>query len=394
MTDATAPDVDDLSQRIAARGRVALVERLRTAYRDAASAHADIVSLEEDRLEALVQNAADHADGLQWRRALAGLVAEELGVSVAEALSHPAVVRAQSIVGAPSYEQSLAELITRPIPPPLPARRHDQRETDTPLGPIEGQLRLEDEHGVEGEPEDVLSVSEELETAIADDTFVELLPEPDPSLEVPTELYEIPVDDEADTEAQPEATDPPNTEAQPEATDPPDTEAQPEATDAPDTEAQPEATDARDTEAQPEPEPVQPEPEPGHEPNPDTDPIGPIETVDSTVVAELRVPAIHLGGVANLPTGSDGLDLRLSQQGLDIMRGNDTIIGRLPWQEIEALEVPAQRRRRRGATDAARLVVRTHQGDASFEIPGFTSEELRNRVELRMDRYRDAQSGR
>jgi hypothetical protein len=33
-------------------------------------------------------------------------------------------------------------------------------------------------------------------------------------------------------------------------------------------------------------------------------------------------------------------------------------------------------------------VVRTRQGDASFEIPGYSSEELRDRVELRLDRYR------
>ena len=61
-----------------------------------------------------MQIAAERADGLQWRRALAGVAAEELGVSVTEALSHPAVARAQTLVGAPSYEQSLAELIARP----------------------------------------------------------------------------------------------------------------------------------------------------------------------------------------------------------------------------------------------------------------------------------------
>jgi hypothetical protein len=97
---------------------------------------------------------------------------------------------------------------------------------------------------------------------------------------------------------------------------------------------------------------------------------------------------VHLGGVANLPTGGDGLGLRMSELGLDIMRSGDDIIGRLPWSEIEALEVPSPRRRRRNHNVAARLVVRTRQGDASFEIPGYSSEELRDRVELRLDRYR------
>ena len=116
MTD-TELNVETLAQRIAARGHDALVERLRVAYSDAAAAHADIVSLDDARIETLVQSAADRADGLQWRRALAGVAAEELDLSVPEALSHPAVARAQALVGAPSYEQSLAELIARPVPP-------------------------------------------------------------------------------------------------------------------------------------------------------------------------------------------------------------------------------------------------------------------------------------
>ncbi len=116
MTD-TELDVETLAQRIADGGRDALVARLRGAYADAAAAHADIVSLDDERIEAMVQSAAERADGLQWRRALAGVAADELGVSVTEALSHPAVARAQALVGAPSYEQSLAELIARPVPP-------------------------------------------------------------------------------------------------------------------------------------------------------------------------------------------------------------------------------------------------------------------------------------
>ena len=53
------------------------------------------------------------------RRALADVASDELGISPTQALSHPAVARALSLVGAPSYEQSLAELIARPVPPML-----------------------------------------------------------------------------------------------------------------------------------------------------------------------------------------------------------------------------------------------------------------------------------
>jgi hypothetical protein len=458
MTEATLPNVDDLSQRIAARGRVALVERLRTAYKDAASAHGDIVSLGEDRLEALVQNAADHADGLQWRRALAGLAAEELGVTIAEALSHPAVVRAQSLVGAPSYEQSLAELITRPIPPPLPSKQRDYDDPERPPAQIDGQLQLsaEDEREAaaaaaaaaaeagSGEPEPEahfehaqaeLPVTDEshaegleetiaddshaegfeetitddshadgLEETIADDAIVELLPEPDPSFEVDTESYDLSAEHahgeagdnvwttpEAEMHSEPEV----EVQSEPEAGD---VQTEPEA-DAPTAPADRVAAalglaygtapgdaatgDAAGAEAL--------EQRTGGE-FVGRAPAGPEVAADSPSVGdgvgELTVTAVHLGGVANLPTGGDGLGLRMSELGLDIMRSGDDIIGRLPWSEIEALEVPSPRRRRRNHNVAARLVVRTRQGDASFEIPGYSSEELRDRVELRLDRYR------
>ena len=50
------------------------------------------------------------------------------------------------------------------------------------------------------------------------------------------------------------------------------------------------------------------------------------------------------------------------------------------WSEIDALEVPSPRVRRRRNRDRARLVVRTYQGDATFEVPGFSGDELHERV--------------
>jgi hypothetical protein len=341
MTD-TELSVETLAQRIADRGRDALVQRLRTAYTDAAAAHADIVSLDDARIEALVQGAADHADGLQWRRALAGVAAEELGVSVSQALSHPAVARAQALVGAPSYEQSLAELITRPVPPPQPVSENgsvtpaEPAPVPTPRSEPQPELvappEPEPESIVVTEPEPEPEPtpagdarSDELEAVEADDEVFELLPEPEP-IELETQLYEVAgqyIEDDA----------PPTLE----------------------------------------PEPFDPE---------DAD------VVEAADDGELRVSAVHLGGVANLPTHREGLDLRLSESGLDILQDEDEIIGRLVWDEIDALEVPHLRsRRRRQQKVRARLVVRTPHGDASFEIPGFSSEELRDRIEPLISLY-------
>jgi hypothetical protein len=106
MTDA----LEETAQRIAERGREALLARLRPAFEQAAASHADVLDLDATELERMVQRAADRADGLQWRRALAAVATEELGIGLGEALGHPAVARAQAIVGAPSYEQSLAAI--------------------------------------------------------------------------------------------------------------------------------------------------------------------------------------------------------------------------------------------------------------------------------------------
>jgi hypothetical protein len=102
--------LEHTARRIAERGRDTLVARLRPAFAKAAAAHSDVLELDSEELERMVQSAADRADGLQWRRALATVATEELGISLGEALGHPAVARAQAIVGAPSYEESLAAI--------------------------------------------------------------------------------------------------------------------------------------------------------------------------------------------------------------------------------------------------------------------------------------------
>jgi hypothetical protein len=114
----TARAAQDPSQRIAEKGREALHERLRAAFEEAAAAHREVLALDAAGIERMVQQAVDRADGLQWRRALATAATEELGIGLGEALGHPAVARAQKIVGAPSYEEGLAAVAKGEQPPP------------------------------------------------------------------------------------------------------------------------------------------------------------------------------------------------------------------------------------------------------------------------------------
>lgn len=271
MTDT----LEHTARRIAERGRVALVQRLRPAFEEAAAAHADVLKLDPEQIESMVQRAADRADGLQWRRALASVATEELGISLGEALSHPAVARAQAIVGAPSYEESLEKLGAEE-----PAENGDEKPAEQRADPAT------EEHPAAGHAEE--------EGRAAED------------------------EDEEDEEEHPHAED---------------------------------AEDADEEDEQDELEEDE----------------GP-----------LRLPAIHLGGIADLAPAEADIALLFSDQGLDIVRGvGDLALGRLSWTEITALDVPVPRgviRRRRQAQ--AHIVVRTAQGDASFEIPGISTEEL------------------
>jgi hypothetical protein len=95
--------LEQTAQRIAEQGRGSLADYVRPAFQRTAAAHASVVEVDAEQLERMVQESADRADGLLWRRALAGLAVDELGISLAEALDHPVVARAQAIAGAPPY---------------------------------------------------------------------------------------------------------------------------------------------------------------------------------------------------------------------------------------------------------------------------------------------------
>ena len=52
----------------------------------------------------------------------------------------------------------------------------------------------------------------------------------------------------------------------------------------------------------------------------------------------MRLAVIHLGGVANLTQGERDIELRISNVGLDIVRGSEEALGRLTWSDIQTLE--------------------------------------------------------
>jgi hypothetical protein len=291
--------LEQTARRIAEQGRDALLARL--AFEEAAAAHRDALSLDEEQLEQMVQRAADRADGLQWRRALASVATEQLGIGLGEALGHPAVARAQAIVGAPSYEEALSALGAeppRPVSEPGPRSEepeqnvaveraedgHDAAVERAEDGHDAAEERAEDEHG---EPDGVEhDEDEDLDDEGLDDESLDDESLDDESLENDDGEY--------------------------------------------------------------------------HE-------------------DDVRLRAVHLGGIANLAPAEGDLELHISSEGLDIIRGPEhSVLGRLTWAEIVALETPeiGGRFRRKRQADA-HLVVRSEQGSASFEIPGVTTDELR-----------------
>jgi hypothetical protein len=92
------------AERIAQRGRLELLARLRSAFEDQARQTTGTVRLDPDELQRLVAEAAGRAGGALWRRSLAEGAIAELGIDLATAVEHPEVLRAHELVGAPPYE--------------------------------------------------------------------------------------------------------------------------------------------------------------------------------------------------------------------------------------------------------------------------------------------------
>jgi hypothetical protein len=104
----------------------------------------------------------------------------------------------------------------------------------------------------------------------------------------------------------------------------------------------------------------------------------------------LRLGAVHLSGIETLYQGDDDLELRLSEAGLDVLkRSNGAAIGRLEWSEIETVALPAPKRGGlRSRRRTRELHVSTGRGQAQFELPGLTDEELHEHLEPTLARLR------
>jgi hypothetical protein len=365
--------LEHTARQIAEQGREALLARLRPAFREAAAAHRDTLTLDDEQLEQMVQRAADRADGLQWRRALASVATEQLGIGLGEALSHPAVARAQEIVGAPSYEEALSALGSAPVAPAPPPAAAEAAP------PVQEESRGEEAQAPEPETQEPEAPEPEVQEPEVHEPEVQ---EPEVHEPEAPEPEEAPQTEARETEApQPEAveTEAPDLEApQPEALETEPSESEMPAAGA---EAEALAPVEPDTAAEPEPESELAATEYEDEDGEQEDEEAPEDVIDAPDAVRLR--AVHLGGIANLAPAEGDLELHISSAGLDIMRGPDNaVLGRLTWADIQTLETPeASGRFRRKRQADAHLVVRSPQGTASFEIPGVTPAELREHIE-------------
>jgi hypothetical protein len=128
---------------------------------------------------------------------------------------------------------------------------------------------------------------------------------------------------------------------------------------------------------------------PGYLPAPEPEPQ-PVAEEPQT----LRLSAIHLNGIETLGQGDRDIELRLSDAGLDVLkRSSGAAIGRLEWREIESVELPAPRRGLRGRRRSHELHVSTGRGQAQFELPGLTDEELHEHLEPALARLAGKTSG-
>ncbi len=370
MTD----KLEETAQQIADRGREALIARLRPAFQEAAAAHSDVLDLTPEQLDAMVHRAVDRADGLQWRRALASVATEQLGISLGEALGHPAVVRAQELAGAPSYEDSLAQLGPLPgvsaTPEPVAADAAPAPETDTDAPLAEAGT---DAPFVEADADAPL-VDAETDT---DAPLVDVEADTDAPLVAETETDALLVDAEATPLTEPEDSGP---------EDEPVAEVEDAARLVP-----PPPSDEEVEAAAPAPSFAAHDADAEHEDDYDAElplstaeyeTVGPFEEEDDYADDDaLRVAVIHLGGIANLAPAERNIELQMSEDGLDIVRGGGEILGRLDWDQVKALEVPTpkgRRRMRRGVS--THLIVRTARGDASFEVPEVSPPELQQHL--------------
>jgi hypothetical protein len=231
-----SPDSDQAAERIVLQGRHELQARLRAAILRQAGSAPEPMTLQAAQLDRFVDAATARAGGVLWRRCLAGAATTELGVDLAEAVSHPTVQRAHELSGAPPYER------------------------------------------VEVEP--LVTVAE-----------------------------------------------------------------------------------------------------------------GPTDAAAQTPLQAVRLSAVHVSGIESLRNGESDLELRFSDAGLDLLKASSGgAIGRLLWSEIHSVDVPSPRRGLRPGRRVQELHVRAQSGQAVFQLPGMTSEQVNQHLEPALARLRGERS--
>jgi hypothetical protein len=96
----------------------------------------------------------------------------------------------------------------------------------------------------------------------------------------------------------------------------------------------------------------------------------------------LRLPAVHVSGIESLRNGESDLELRFSDAGLDLLKASSgAAIGRLLWSEIHGAHVAGSRRGLRPGRRVQELHVRAQSGQAVFQLPGMTAEQVKEHLE-------------
>jgi hypothetical protein len=358
---------EEAAQQIAAAGRDALLERLRPAFRDAAAAHADVITLSDEQIEEMVQRAADRADGLQWRRALAGVAVEQLGITLSDALGHPAVVKAQELLGVPSYEEAIAA--ARAARAAQTQNERSAAETATPAANGVAKPAEAPPQAPPGEAE-TAEAADRSSARAADRSSAEAGDTGNTSSGATVEA------ETAESAAVQEPAEEPaqhghaagswgELAAAPSGNAPA---------------AAPSDGDEDDDE-----EEAAAEPRDWAEEHWEDIDLGDGLTSSTAIprrdAREVTLPAAHVEGLGGLAGDSD-VELSFTQRGLDVLRASDKLelVG-LRWRDIHALEVPHIRvRMRRRRRDGARLVVYSTRGTLTFDTPGRSADEVRSRL--------------
>jgi hypothetical protein len=108
-----------------------------------------------------------------------------------------------------------------------------------------------------------------------------------------------------------------------------------------------------------------------------------------TPLQALRIAAVHVSGIESLRNGESDLELRFSENGLDLLKASSgAAIGRLLWTDIHAVDVTSSRRVLRPGRRVPELQVRAQSGLATFQLPGMTSEQLNEHLQPVLARLR------